>query len=51
MSRILVIDNDSSQSEIRDFGDQVFANQNVAGGKIPMDQALSFKVGHPACNL
>ena len=51
MCRVLVINDDSGQSEICHFRNQVFSNQNISSSQITMDQALALQMGHAAGNL
>ena len=51
MCRVLVINDDSGQSEICDFRDQVLPDQNISSCQITMDQTLPLQMSHAACNL
>ena len=39
------------EAEIRDLGVLGFGDEDVSGGKISMDEALAFEVGHAVCDL
>ena len=51
MSRVLVVDDDSGQTEVGDFCDQVFADQNVSGSQIAVNQTFPLQVSHAICDL
>ena len=51
MCRVFVVDNDPGEAEVSNLGDEVLADEDVPGGQVTVDQALSLKMSHPAGNL
>ena len=48
---IFVVNNHSCQSKIRNFGDQVLADEHVSCRQISVNQALPLKMSHAIGNL